>query len=448
MTDSIPPAKNDDSALSRRDVLAGAVGLASLGAFVPTLAQSSFPELPSAPKELWQWVRTQPVMEPQIAFLDTAVGGPTWRASMANEYRAREIQSLQIASLSRGDRWVQESNRMAARFGDFLGCEADEILFTRGAGEAIGIVANGLDLAAGDEILTTTLEHPAALSPWLVLARRRGIIVKQIALPSPMSGSEQALGLFAGAVSDRTKAICFSHVQYADGAMLPVKDLCQFARQRNLMTIVDGAQALGMIEFDLHELDCDFYAANFHKWLGGSHGAGLLYIRREMLDRVWPTTPRGLDASPPIGFPSQSIANESVASALHKFGNVIPTLWPALRGAEAAMDLHRHINRARIEARVRELAIYARLRLQQLPSIELLTPSQPGLWAGILTLRFPNRPAQDLAATLQRNQRVYVSHLAFPGSENGALRLSVHAFNTHEEVERLFEGLRQQLPRQ
>lgn len=447
MTDPNHPSYRDTSALSRRELLTGAVALTALGTAGRAAAQSTLPELPSTSKELWQWVRTQPVIEPLIAFLDTAVGGPTWRVSMANEYRAREIQSSQIASLSRGDRWVQESNRIAARLGAFCGCDPDEVLFTHGAGEALGLTANGLDLAAGDEIVTTTLEHPAALSPWLALARRRGIVIKQISLPSPLTAPEEALGLFAGAVTERTKVLCFSHVSHADGAVLPVKELCQFARQRNLVTVVDGAQALGMLELDLHELGCDFYATSFHKWLGGSHGAGLLYVRREMLDRLWPVTPRGLDASPPIAFATQSLANEGVPAALHKLGNVVPTLWPALRGAEAAMDLHLHVNRARIEARIRELAIYARLRMQQLTGIEILTPSRPGLWAGLLTAQFADRTAQDLVGALQRNQRVFVSKLAWPGSENGAVRVSLHAFNTHEEIERLVEGLRQQLPR-
>jgi len=440
MTDS-------SSAFTRRDLLTGATALASLGAVSGTKAQSALPELPSNARELWQWVRTQPVMEPLLAYLDTAVGGPTWRVSMANEYRAREVQSSQIANLSRGERWIQESTRMATRVGAFMGCDADEVLFTRGAGEALGLVANGLDLQPGDEVLTTTLEHPAALSPWLVLARRRGIVVKQIHLPSPLSGPEEALGRFAGAVNDRTKVLCFSHVQYADGTVFPVKELCQFARPRNIATVVDGAQATGMIELNLRELGCDFYATSFYKWLGGSHGTGMLYVRREMLDRLWPTLPRGLDASPPVFFPSIALANEVSAAALHKFGNVVPTLWPALRGVEAAIDLHEHINRARIEARVRELAIYLRLRLQQLPGVELLTPQRAGMWAGIMSLRSANRTAADLASALLRNQRVYVSPLAWPNNESGALRISVHIFNTHEEVERLVEGLRQQLPR-
>ncbi len=446
MTDPTHPPTPAPAALSRRELLAGAAAFGAFGAAGNAVAQA-LPELPSSSKQLWQWVRTQPVIEPLIAFLDSAVGAPTWRLAMANEYRAREIQSSQIASLSRGERWVQESNRMAARAGNFCGCEADEVHFTRGAGEALGIVANGLDLAPGDEIITTTLEHPAAVSPWHTLARRRGIVVKQITLPSPLNGPEEVLGLFAGAVTERTKVLAFGHVNYADGAVLPVKDLCQFARQRNLITVVDGAQALGMLELDLHDLGCDFYAASFHKWLGGSHGAGLLYVRREMLDRLWPVMPRGLDASPPLEFPTRALASDGVPAALHKLGNTVPLLWPTLRGAESAMDFHQHVNRARIEARIRELTIYARLRLQQLPGIEILTPARPGLWAGLLTVRFASRSARELVEALQRNQRVFVSHLRWPGNDRGALRASLNIFNTHEEIERLATGLQHQLPR-
>jgi selenocysteine lyase/cysteine desulfurase len=120
---------------------------------------------------------------------------------------------------------------------------------------------------------------------------------------------------------------------------------------------------------------------------------------------------------------------------------VVPYLWPALRGSEAALDLQAQLNRARIEARVRELAIYARLRLQQLKKVELLTPGRPGLWAAILSLRVPGRSATELADALVRNHRVYVRRLDWPKSEEGALRVSMHIFNSHDDVERLLTGL-------
>ena len=241
--------ETNSPSLTRRDLLAAGAGVAAASVVQPISAQTvaPVPHMPTSSRELWQWVRTQPMLDTQLAYLDAASGGPTLRAAMAAEYRAREVQSIGLANATA--RWTEETKRLAVRFAAFLGCEPDEVQFTRGAGEALGQAVAGLDLAAGDEVITTTREHPAALSPWLVAARRRDVVLKQIELPTPLTGPEQALGLFAGAVTERTKVLAFSHVQYDDGTALPVKDLCAFARQRGILTVVDGAQALGMLEF-------------------------------------------------------------------------------------------------------------------------------------------------------------------------------------------------------
>ena len=437
--------ESNSSSLSRRALLTAGAGVAAAAALQPVAAQNVAPVqiMPTSSRELWQWVRTQPMLDLQSAYLDVASGGPTLRASMAAEYRAREVQSLGLANAT--ERWADETTRLATRFATFLGCEADELQFTRGAGEALGQAIAGLDLAPGDEVITTTREHPAALSPWLVLARRRGVVVKQIELPTPLTGPEQALGLFAGAVTDRTKVLAFSHVQYDDGAVLPVKELSAFARQRGILTVVDGAQALGMLEFAARDLGCDFYATCCHKWLGGSHGTGVLYVRREMLDRLWPTEPRGLDSVPPVFTPTDADGNTGVPAALHKLGNIVPYSWPALRGVEAALEFQQQVGRSKIEARIRELAIYARLRLQQVTGIELLTPARPGLWAGILTFRVSGKVATDIAAAVERTHRVHVRAIRWPNSPEGALRLSLHVFSTHDDVEKLIQGLQQAL---
>jgi selenocysteine lyase/cysteine desulfurase len=430
-----------NSSLSRRDLLTAGAGLAAATALPTAAAQTvtTVPNMPTSSRELWQWVRTQPMLDNQVAYLDVASGGPTLRAAMASEYRAREVQSLGLANAA--ERWAAETNRLAQRFGTFLGCEPDELVFTRGAGEALGLAIAGLDLAPGDEILTTTREHPAALSPWLVQARRREVVVKQIELPLPLTGPEQPLGLFAGAVTERTKVIAFSHVQYDDGAVLPVKELCAFARQKGILSIVDGAQALGMVDFALRDLGCDFYATCFHKWLSGSHGTGALYVRREALDKLWPVEPRGLDSVPPVFTPTDVEGNADVPAALHKLGNIVPYAWPALRGVEAALEFQQTVGRSKIEARIRELAIYARLRLQQLTGIEMLTPARPGLWAGILTVRAPGKAATDLAAAIERSHRAHVRAVRSPSNADGALRLSPNIYSTHDDIEKLVQGL-------
>lgn len=429
--------------MNRRDLLAAAAGLAAAGAAGATFAQNG---MPASSRELWQWTRTQAMLDQSLgAYLDVATAGPTLRAAMANEYRAREIQTQNLVRATAAGYWATETTRIATRIATVVGCTPDELCFTRGAGEALSFVAGGLDLGEGDEVLTTTREHPTALASWFALARRRGIVVKQIELPAPLQAPEQALEAFTAAITERTKVLAFSHVQHSDGAVLPVVELARLARERNLISVVDGAQALGMLDFQLRDLGCDFYAACFHKWVGGPHGTGMLYVRRDMLDRIWPIEPRGWDASPPLFVPAQSPGHEGTPAALHKLGNVVPTLWPALRGAETALDFQQQIGRARIEARIRELAIYARMRLQNLPQAEILTPVRPGMWGGIITVRGLKHGAVDLATALTLGHRVYARALAWPQSELGAVRASLHIINTYEEIDRLAQGLERAL---
>ncbi|MFL6577739.1 MAG: aminotransferase class V-fold PLP-dependent enzyme [Povalibacter sp.] len=436
-------SSDEPAPLTRRALLTSTVAGAVSTTLLSTSAVAQPAELPTTSRELWQWVRVQPVADSREAWLNTASIGPTLRVSMASEYRAREIQSGELPSFASGERWNQETLRLATRFALFAGCDADEVVFTRGAGEGLSFVANGLDLAAGDEVLTTSQEHPSALSPWLFQARRRGIVIKQIDLPRNATTTAQLLQAVTAGLTERTRVLAFSHVQYADGTVLPVKELCQLARERKVISVVDGAQAFGMLSYQLRDLGCDFYSACFHKWLGGSHGSGMLYVRREMLERIWPTQPRGIDTSPPVITPTKAIGYEATPAAIHRFGNIVPLLWPALRGSESALDLHDQVNRARIEARIRELVIYARLRLQQLKGVELLTPGAPGLWGGILSFQLPGRAPADVVNALARINRVHLAALTWPSVNDGALRLSLHMFNSHDELERMMQGLLQ-----
>jgi selenocysteine lyase/cysteine desulfurase len=193
-----------------------------------------------------------------------------------------------------------------------------------------------------------------------------------------------------------------------------------------------------MLELNLRELGCDFYAASFNKWMNGPEGTGALIVRREALDRVWPVTPRGIDLAPMT--PTDALGFADVPNALHKLGNNVPSMWPALRGLEAAFELHQQIGRPKLEARIRELAIYARLRLQKISHLEVLTPVRPGLWAGILTLHLRDHAASEIATTLA-NARIYVGVLRWPGIEEGAIRVSLHFTNSHDDVDKLAQAL-------
>ena len=392
-------------------------------------------------RELWQWARSQQVLDPGAVYLDHATRSPSLRAVLVAEYRTRELQARALSGGGNAPSAV-EVRALVSRIADFAGCSTDEVALMRGAGEGLSLVATALKLQPGDEVVTTTHEHPAALEPWLQQARRTGIVVKPVALPSPISGAAESLGRIVSTVTPRTRVLVFSHVQYTDGTVMPVKELCQFARERGIVSVVDGAQALGMLNFQLRELGCDLYAANFHKWMAGSPGTGFLYVRPELLQRLEPLEPHRLSADPGATAPTPTA--EGLPNATARLSAELPYAWPAWNGTSAAIDFHTSVRRDRIEARVRELLLYARLRFAQVKNLEILTPNAPGTWGGIFSFRSTRVPAPELVERVRSQSRVVVGAVDW-GIGQSAVRAAFHVFNTHDEIERLVQALQRVL---
>jgi selenocysteine lyase/cysteine desulfurase len=428
--------------VTRRELLAG-IGASSALAL---LAQSSSAEedLPLSSRELWGWVRNQQVIDPDLVWLDTGRMGPTLRSVLVAEYRAREALNLDFNDYLRRSQSAEAVASLAGRVAAFVGADVDEIALTSGATAAINVVTGGLELAGGDEVVTTSQDHPAVRAAWAQRARRSGIVVREVPLPSPLTGPEQALGLIAGAVNDKTRVISFAHLQFADGALLPAREICSFARQRGILTFVDGAQALGMVDMSLGDLGCDAWVASLHKWINGTYGTGVLYLRRDLIDRVAPLEADGATANLAGGIEPGDPRGDW-PTAMRRYGHAYHSYGPLFQPLAALLDLHERLGRSRIEARVRELAIYTRLRLQAMPGIELVTPGAPGLWGGILSLRPGSTPATDLARTLASEDRVAVGAVHAPDGSGDLLRISTHIYNDHDQIERLVRGLQRRV---
>jgi selenocysteine lyase/cysteine desulfurase len=417
--------------VSRRDLLA-ALGAAPTVPLLGNVATAQ-PSLPDSSRKLWEWVRTQQVLDPQLAWLDTARVGPTLRSVLVNEYRAREALNTDFIAYSNDAMRPEVVRRSVGHLADFVGADANEIAFTSGASGALRAAIHGLALEAGDEVITTAHEHPCVARAWDWRTQHDGLVIKRVSLPMPLAAPEDALGLLAGAVTDRTRVISCAHVQYTDGALLPIREICAFARQRDITTIIDGAQAVGMIDVALHDLGCDCYGGSLHKWINATYGTGFLYVRSDLQERVEP-----IEANPAATQPDWP-------DAMRRYGQVYHYYSPLFQPIESLLAMHAQIGIDRIEARIRELAIYARLRLQALAGIELLTPARPGLWAGILTLRASAPSAQALAAALAAQDRVSVGVVPDPSGSGELLRVSTHVFNTHDDIERLVRGLQRRI---
>ena len=432
--------------VSRRDFL----GVLGAGSLLPSFAAGqafSSASVPVTSRELWPWTRAQLVLEPGLAWLDTAGFGPALRAVMAREYRSRERQSEDYTTYQASALGADALRRQLTTVAAFFGAEPDDLALTSGSTEGLNTVARGLDLQPGDEVLTTTHDRPAAVYPWLLEAKRRGIKVRQLPQDGVPASPESILGRFAAAITPQTKVMAFAHVQATDGTVMPVRELCALARSNGIFSVVDGSQGPGLLDVRLAELGCDAYATSFHRWLNAPHGTGALFVRREARGRLWPLAvdeATGWDTRDRFGQELPPGTGTGVPEAQARFGCLSRYQGPSLEGIAIAIDFQQTVNRARIGARIRELAAHLRSSLAGLPGTQVLSPGHPSLSTGIVSLRIASRDHASVVQSMARDDRIAVAHVA-QGSGFDGIRVSLHAYNDHDEIERLVNALRRRL---
>ncbi len=170
-----------------------------------------------------------------------------------------------------------------------LHVDAAEIVITRNTTESNNFVVQGVELEIEDEVVLSAHNHPSNRAAWHNRADRHGFRVIEVPLRSPPSGPEQLFDELIAATSARTRLIGFSHVTSLGGCRFPAAEICAWARQRDILVLIDGAQTGGALDLDLHAIGCDFFSASAHKWYCGPREAGVLYVRSGIEERLWPT---------------------------------------------------------------------------------------------------------------------------------------------------------------
>ena len=304
-----------------------------------------------------------------------------------------------------------------------IGAEADEIALVRNTSEANNIINNGLDLAAGDEVVMWDQNHPTNNVAWAVRAKRRGFSLKSVSLPTDPADPGDLIEPFRSALSPRTRVLALTHASNISGILLPVRELCEIGRKSGIHVHVDGAQTWGALDVDLHDLGCDSYAASGHKWFCGPKEVGLLYVRQERIADIWPST-----VAPGWG--------EGAATGLvgaRKFESMGQRDDAAISALGEAARFHAEIGPDRVEERVRELASALKDALAEVGA-PLVTPRDPALSAGVCIMQVPPDRRQELFDAMY-------DRFGIAGSTAGGFRLCPHVYNTREHVERAVKGV-------
>lgn len=305
--------------------------------------------------------------------------------------------------------------------GAFVNAKPDEMAITQNATMSMNFLANGLDLAPGDEVVTTDQEHGGCISPWRLKAKRFGIVVKELRLDDgTKDGPDGVVKLFADAMTPKTKVVMFSQIVSGLGTRMPTRELCAMIRDRGALALVDGAQAVGQIQVDVKELGCDAYVASPHKWMMAPKGTGFLYIRRDIQDRFWTTL-----AS------SHWDDHESGAFRFMQYGT---GAVPVHEGLIAALKFIDKIGMPRIERWDAMLTKRLRDGFSRIPTAHLSSPADPRLASAITTFRVEGVKARALQEALwARHIRVR------PQSDARGVRLSAHIYMSPSDVDTVLD---------
>ena len=308
--------------------------------------------------------------------------------------------------------WNEFRDPLAA----FVGCSRDELALVRNATEANSYIANGIDLKAGDEVLITDQEHPGGEHPWNLRAKRYGIVVKKVALPKPVPSAADVLNRFSDAITPRTRVIFFSHITTVTGVVLPARELCALARSKNILSAVDGAHVPGMMRLNVRELGCDLYSSSPHKWLQATKGSGFLFVRDELIDRLWNTIATE-------GWDDPKLRAE-------RFQRIGSSNVPALHGLRASIAFANQIGMDRIERRHRQMADHI-LKQMLARGAESWTSPDPALRCAIATVNVPPIQRMPLENWLWKEKKIRIR-----GGEPSKLRLSTPYFLLRKDVDR------------
>ena len=386
------------------------------------------------------WRRSRELMELDESSINLNAGtlSPTPRPVLraVAELRGRQSQAPSDFCWRQWPALLDESRAALARY---LNCYAKDLLLLPNVTFAMNIAFTALqDLGLDSEILTTDHEYGAMMFALERVATRKRLRVRELKLPYLSEDPDELVQSFAGQLTDKTRAIFFSHCTTTTGLILPAAKICAAARERNILTIIDGAHAPGMVAVDLGAIDADFYGANCHKWMMAPAGCGFLYVAPRVRALIEPIiTSWGYEYDRPRADEDSGWGGTFWQRDMEFHGTLDRCAQMVMPDV---LDFRLTIGGEKaIERRMRELAAYARERLGEV-GLTCATPRNANLSCALTAFDFP---CDDLLAARDRFWNEHrIECPATVASGKTFLRVSTAWFNTSAEIDSLCAAVR------
>ncbi len=309
------------------------------------------------------------------------------------------------------------------KLANLAGVLPEEIAINRNATEALNTIILGLDLKSGDEVIGTKQDYPHMIQAYQQRVLREGIIYKQLNFDLPIEDDAQIVRAYEAAITAKTKLIHVTHMINWVGQIMPVQKICDMAHARGIEVIVDGAHSFGLLDFKIADLHCDYFGTSLHKFLSAPIGSGMLWVKKEKIEKIWPLPSSGKPHSTDI----------------RKFEELGTRSFPIEQGIGEAINFHEAIGGKRKEDRIRYLKNYWASKAQQIPKVKLHTSLNPKYSCAICGVSIDGIKPADLEAALFNQYKIHTVSIVW---ENiSCVRVTPHVYTTINDLDKFVKAL-------
>ncbi len=319
----------------------------------------------------------------------------------------------------------ENKDKVASKVAEIVGCSGEEVVITRNATESLDTIIGGIHWNAGDEAVMAEQDYGAMLNHFRFIEKRFGTVNKLVSVPNHPKNDQEIVDVYAAAITDKTRLLMVCHMVNITGQVLPIRKITDMAHARGVEVMVDGAHAYSHISFQMKDLDCDYYGASLHKWLSAPLGAGMLYVKKEKIDSVWPLQAER-DLEP---------------NDIHRLNHIGTHPVHTDLGILNAIEYQNALGLKRKEARLKYLQNYWTSQLRELPRIIVNTPVEMSRHGGIGNVGIEDIEPADLAKTLLDKYQIWTVAINRPGVRG--LRITPNVYTTTSELDSLVRAIKE-----
>ena len=401
--------------------LAAPMYTSSFGKALETLQHVSAEEL-ATDSDFWEKVRQDYKLKPDYINLESGYYNIIPTPTLDKLMEHIQMVNYEGSYYMRTVQW-DNKERMTKKLAEVVGCSSKNVIITRNTTESLDMVIKGMDWQEGDEAVYAVQDYGAMKRMFEQVSDRFGIKTKVISIPNHPSSDEEIVQLYENAITPQTKLLMVCHMINITGHILPIKKICQMAHQKGVQVMVDGAHCIGHFQFNIEDLGCDYYGSCLHKWLSVPLGTGLLYVKDEYIDTLWPIFAEGKREPGDI-------------SRLNHTGT-IPVYHDLT--IENAIDYYNVLGGERKEARMRYLQQYWTSKVRDHENIMVNTPADSHRACGIANVGIKGMKPKELAKRLLDEHKIWTVAIDYANVQG--CRITPNVFTRTSELDVFVEAL-------